>query len=383
MKRIVVSTADPAERRTDPASEVRDGSGASAPPERGAARPGDGLEDELARIWETTLGVERVGPEDNYFELGGQSLQAVTVFTEIDKRFGVRLPLTTLFEAPTVGQLAKLVRARERTASWSCLVPLRAEGAKCPLFVVSGLNLLLYRDLVERLGPDQPVYGLQGLGLDGSPPPFTNIHEQATHYLGQVRSVRSDGPFLLCGKSAHGLIALEMARQLTDEGVEDVLVLLIDSLAPPYFHANFRRLSGPRYRLQVARQIVDNQREILAALPARERPGYVWDKSVFMAGRWSRRLRNRLFPQALDQVQRAYRKAMFEYRAAPYAGPVELFRATRQRPHFAEDPQLGWGELLADLRVHDIPGYHASILMEPHVRQLAEEFAGALERFLD
>ena len=345
------------------------------------AVPDESIEAQVAQIWCEVLGVERVESSDNFFELGGQSLQAVAVFAEIDNRLSVRLPLASLFKAPTVQQLADLVRSAEGAESWSSLVPIRAEGSKHPLFLISGLNLLLYRDLVRLLGPEQPAYGLQALGLDGTSPPFTLVEEQAAHYIRQIRTIQPTGPFLLGGGSAHGMIALEMAQQLRAEGIEDVLVIFIDTLAPDYYHEHRRRgVATPGYLAQRARQVIDNQAKILAALGIRGQLRYAAGKGLLLGRRYARKLKNRLFPKALDRVERVYRTARWEYRPAYYPGRVVLFRATHQRPDFAHDPRLGWGDLIGELEVHEIPGYHASILMEPRVHGLAEAVAACLDR---
>ena len=121
----------------------------------------------LTYIWEQIFGVHPIGVQDNFFELGGHSLLAVRLFAQMEKLCQKRLPLATLFEAPTVRQFANVLRQKEASiAPWSALVALRPGGAHPPLFCVHahGGEVLFYRALAQELGPAQPFYALQALG---------------------------------------------------------------------------------------------------------------------------------------------------------------------------------------------------------------------------
>ena len=136
--------------------------------------PRDALELQLTKIWEEVLRIEPVSLRDNFFELGGDSLLAVRLFVQIDKAFGQKLPLATLFQAPTVEQLANVLRQEEWSLSWSALVAIQPRGSQPPFFCVHahGGEVLIFKDLAKHLGPDQPFYGLQALRAEwrSSPP---------------------------------------------------------------------------------------------------------------------------------------------------------------------------------------------------------------------
>src|SRR5262249_25074247 len=138
------------------------------------------IEQQIAAIWSALLGVERPGIHDNFFELGGHSLLAVQLFAHLEKCFGTRLPLASLFQAPTVAQLAILLGQEDR-APWASLVAIQPRGAKIPFFCVhdSYGEVLFYREFASLLGLDQPVYGLQAQGLDSTVPPHTTIEAMA------------------------------------------------------------------------------------------------------------------------------------------------------------------------------------------------------------
>ncbi|HEY8602499.1 MAG TPA: amino acid adenylation domain-containing protein, partial [Thermomicrobiales bacterium] len=198
--------------------------------------PRDDLERQLVAIWEATLGVAPIGVTDNFFDLGGHSLVAVRLFARIEAAFGRKLPLATLFAAPTIGELAALLREQGWVASWSSLVALQPRGNHPPFFCVHAIggNVLKFRALAAHLGPDQPLYGLQARGLDGQEPPATHVEEMAANYLAEIRQVQPHGPYFLGGQCFGGMVALEMARQVQVAGERVALLAMFDDYAPGY-----------------------------------------------------------------------------------------------------------------------------------------------------
>ncbi|PYV77085.1 MAG: hypothetical protein DMG96_12230, partial [Acidobacteria bacterium] len=123
--------------------------------------PRNDTERKLINIWQEVLGIPSISVDDNFFDVGGNSLLAVRLFTRIEKTFHIKLPLATLIEAQTVEQLAGVLSENVRR-SWSPLVEMQPKGSRPPFFCVHGAsgNVLIYRDLSRHLGPDQPFYGL-------------------------------------------------------------------------------------------------------------------------------------------------------------------------------------------------------------------------------
>ena len=201
--------------------------------EAGAAAPVGDIEHRLARLWENVLGIERVGVHDDFFALGGHSLMAIRLFSQIEAEFGRKLPITLLFESPTIAHLAQALRA-EQTADWSTLVPIQSGGARPPLFLVHGFGggVVGYAELARGLGDDQPVYGLQAVGLDGRTPPHETVEEMAAHFVDVVRSQQSQGPYYLGGYCFGGIVAFEVARQLEAQGQPVALVAIFEGYAP-------------------------------------------------------------------------------------------------------------------------------------------------------
>jgi thioesterase domain-containing protein/acyl carrier protein len=203
------------------------------------APPRDDVELQLIKIWEKVLGVEPIGIRDNYFELGGQSLLAVRLFAQIEEAFGKNLPLATLLQAPTVEQLAAIIRQQGESCLWSPLVTIQPKGSKPPLFCIHGMggNVLCYRELSGYLGADQPVYGIQAKGMydDEEKQTLPTIFEEmAAHYIKLIRTVQPEGPYCLAGLSAGGAIAFEMAQQFLAQGQEVALLAMFETYYPGY-----------------------------------------------------------------------------------------------------------------------------------------------------
>lgn len=203
--------------------------------------PKDEVEDQLLGIWRSVLGIGQLSVTSNFFDVGGHSLLAVRIFNGIYLQFNLRLPLATLFECPTVRQMADRVRAstseHERApskSSWTTLVPIHPEGDLPPLFCVAGLggNTLNLLALATALGPRQPFYGLQHRGVDGVLAPHRTIEAMAEEFVSDIRSVQPSGPYYLAGYSAGGLAAYEMASILRDRGETVGLLILLDTYNP-------------------------------------------------------------------------------------------------------------------------------------------------------
>jgi amino acid adenylation domain-containing protein len=204
----------------------------------GGESPPDEFERQLIMIWERALGVDAIRPDDDFFDLGGHSLLAVQVFDAVERTFGRRLPLATIFEASTVRRLAMALREDGWELPQGSLVTLTQTGTRPPLFFVSAGdgNSVGFGALARRLGPDQPLYVLQQQGINGGAPLHVSVEAMAAHYVREIRRVRPHGPYLLGGRCLGGVVAYEMARRLEARGEVVALVAVLDSsgaLAPP------------------------------------------------------------------------------------------------------------------------------------------------------
>ncbi|HYH79532.1 MAG TPA: amino acid adenylation domain-containing protein [Longimicrobium sp.] len=357
--------------------------------------PRDEVEARLARIWAEVLGVASVGPTQRFFEVGGNSLLALRLFARVRRELGCDLPVATLFVGGTVRHMAEAVRAHGEPAAApeaAPLVPLRATGTLPPLFVVhpAGRGVANYAALVERLGPDQPVYGLQDVGDDLARP----VERIAGEHLRAVRAVQPRGPYHLAGWSFGGVVAYEMAAQLERAGERVAFAGVLDTVAPP-FARNRRELDDADLVLGLALDVAAQMgRPFTLSVDALTGAGL--DEQL-------RRAVEALHAQgaapdgfdAADlrahvEVIRARTRATRAYRPGAYGGPLTLFAAADNPPEFAswfglrteeEARTYGWCRLAPAARAHRVPGAHVTLGLEPHVETLAarvrEELAAA------
>ena len=353
--------------------------------------PKEPLEILLSRIWEKALGVKPIGLRDDFFELGGHSLLAVRMFDQIEKTLGRRLPLATLFQAPTIEQLSGVLLEHGWRPPWSSLVAIQPLGSKPPFFGVHGHegDVLFYANLSHRLGLEQPFYALQARGLDGKQARHTSVEEMAAHYIEEVRGIQPDGPYFLGGYCFGGKVAFEMARQLESLNQKVALLALFDAYAPGYRDTIHNTLPT---RLKDFAQKTGNHIESLMLLERREKVAYLRKA----ARRVSRSVKNRIKKRIEMTARRIYlalgrstararpvnAQPMRDYIPQPCRGRLTLFRA-RWQPGGASDPKLGWGGLASEgVEVHEVPGYYDSILSEPRVRVLTEQLKVCLDEHL-
>jgi thioesterase domain-containing protein/acyl carrier protein len=337
----------------------------------------DDIEQQLITIWEQLLEIHPIGIEDDFFELGGDSMAAVQLFDEIEEIWGQNLPLSILFKNNTISQLATVIRQESRTVPWSSLVHIQqGNEERLPLFCIHpvGGNILEYQTLSSYLGSEQTVYGLQSRGLDGKEAPLNRVEDMAKHYIDELQSVQKQGPYFLVGYSFGGLVAYEMARQLVERGKTVGMLVLLDSTAPelPKQSPSFFPALGIH---------LNN----LFNMNWAERISYVNDRFVYQLKRSERDfLSSHVYnladlPPLLTEILNANLDARSHYTAKTYSGKVNLFRCHSQDLRYYRHPKLGWEKLVDKLEVHNISGLHSSILKEPRVQFVARELKSCLQ----
>jgi amino acid adenylation domain-containing protein len=354
--------------------------------------PRDMVEQRVVRLWEGVLNFRPVGVRDNFFELGGHSLLAVHLMAEIQRDFGVQLPLATLFRNPTVEQLGELLRSETAAVAWSPLVPIRPTGAGTPFFCVAGGGgsvLYLYQ-LAHRMDQERPFYGLQGIGLDGECEPLDRVEAIAARYVEALQSVQPDGPYLLGGHCFGGLVAFEVAQQLQKQGETVGLVALLDVPAPRLTNAEVRR-GGDEDSVWLARLaglLTEASGKDLGIGPAELR---TLDTEAQLAYFKERMQAVGLLPPGAGVTQIRGLLGVFVANSKAHYSPCDvypvrlaLFKAGEPHPEYdysdADDPDLssaestlGWGHLATDqVAVHVVPGNHITMMNEPNVRVLAD-----------
>jgi thioesterase domain-containing protein/acyl carrier protein len=347
--------------------------------------PRDMLEQLLTQLWKRILGVRHVGLGDDFFDLGGHSLAAVHLFSEIERLTGKNLPLATLFQASKLRELAEILRRDGWSPSWSSLVPINPGGSQVPLLLVHGAegNVLLYRQLARYLGPDQPVYALQSQGLNGNGKIHTSVEEMASHYVSELRAIQPSGPYRLGGYCLGGAIALEMAQQLQAKGERVGLVAMLDT----YNNNIFPGSKPPGLRFLRLLQNVWFHGANFYLAGNKDRWNFLrekWDVALTRSGIRLRALSHALhvgsstkrqngYPHL--QVKRVNDQAASRYVPRPYSGRVVVIEPKTNFLGF-DDPSLGWGGVVHDgLEIRKIPVYPKGMLVEPFVQMLAQELS--------
>jgi amino acid adenylation domain-containing protein len=330
-------------------------------PRMRASVSSDPVEKQLIGIWQSVLGIQSVGLEDNFWELGGHSLLAARLTQLVENTFGKRLTLAAIIEAPTVQQLARIIKGEDKAQSWSCLLPLQPAGNKPPFFCIHGVggNSVGFRDLANFVGSDQPFYGVQAQGLDGQLPCLTRVEDMAALYLREIRSIQPTGPYYLGGFSFGGWIACEMAQQLQAQREQIGLLAMFDTYP---------------FRLKP----VTSSLMSFFRIPSQQQLMYVLPKTI------KKGIRRRIvwvgLPRAIKNVLRACYEAERQYQLRPYSGRVTLFRATQALTP-DNDPHARWRDLArGGVEIQEIEGHHADIILEPQVRITAEKLRSCLER---
>lgn len=353
-----------------------------------ADKPSGEVEVELAQIWRDLLGMTTVGANDDFFELGGHSLIAVRLVNRVEKRFGARIRLATLFEARTVRHLAALLGGSRESSAFSSLVAIQPSGSRPTLFVshAVGGEVLSYSDLSRLLGPEQPFYAFRAVGHDGSQPFLTTIEQQAELYVREMRMHQPEGPYYLAGYSHGGRVVFEMALQLEKAGQDVAFVGIIDT----WPHEDLPR--GAAY----VREWLRNIPHWLAADFAVTSRAEQWDRVKrslqaimrrFGIGGGSttsdkRQLGDDMNLTGLpDHIRLTYEAnfhAFLHYRPGFYNGEIVLFRAEAQPLNGPHGRDLGWGRVARSVKVINVPGNHGGLLQHPDVRDLARALREAL-----
>jgi acyl-coenzyme A synthetase/AMP-(fatty) acid ligase/thioesterase domain-containing protein len=269
-----------------------------APPAPRTARPVAGeeftsWEELVAGVWADVLGLESVGLTDDFFELGGDSLAAESLMSRMTGELNVAADLATtslLVEAPSLKALAARL-LHGAPSRGGALVPLQPDGTRLPLFLVAGGGGLgiAFVPYARRLGADQPTFALQSPVIEGRGLPDRSVRALARGHVAALREVQPNGPYQLAGHSFGGLVAFEMAHQLTAAGQEVALLAILDSFPPDPAD---QPLAEPRSLVRRARAAAGLALTTMRSTPGGEAHWRYFDQSTELG----RRYRGRPWP---------------------------------------------------------------------------------------
>lgn len=294
--------------------------------------PRDAIDMMLLNTWEKWLKTGVIGITDNFFNMGGDSLKAAGILSEINTRCQINLNMEAFFQAPTVKRFAALLKEDNWDSSWEYLVPICPSGTEPPFFCVHNLtgDVWSIAGLRPYMPPDRPLYGIQAAGVDGKREPLENVEEIAANYLSEITQLQPRGPYFLGGRCFGGLVAFEMAQQLVARGEEVKQLVILDGIHP------MLRSDGP-------------------------------------AGEFSQRP---MPPLPSDKIFVAHKKAIHRYFSHPYPGKILMFSS---KINFGWKYQ-SWHQFAGKgLGFHLIPCNHGDLLKEPYVVILAEHLKKAFQ----
>jgi amino acid adenylation domain-containing protein len=358
------------------------------------------VEEVVAGIWAQVLGVDQIGVEDNFFDLGGHSLLGIQLITQLGTAFQVDLPIHSLFDSPTVAALAKQVEELKRgtrgdkETPWTSLVPIQGGGLRRPFFLIPGglggeTEFLVYARMARYLGRDYPFYGLRARASDKKQQPHTCVEQMAADYVREIRVIQPQGPYLLVGECVGGIVAYEMAQQLLAQGQKVALLAMLDTPRPTgarqlmfWWRKLWARL-GIEDRL--LGRIIHHWRKP-AELGLRGRLKYFVGRSRKFALEVASVSYLKETPPNNDELKEmwhaevlrtGYLRCLFRYRPKPYARRVTmLVNETDARGN----PKPGWRRLAAGgLEIHTVPGDHFSYIRD-HVKDVAEKLRDCLDK---
>ncbi|HMR66038.1 MAG TPA: amino acid adenylation domain-containing protein [Anaerolineae bacterium] len=370
---------------------------------RAVDKPRNDLDRQLIKIWQELFKLDQVSIHDNFFDLGGHSFLGVRLFACIERDLGVRLPLTTLFQAETIAQLSDVMATLDDSQlQWSPLVPINPTNSdRPPFFGIHGLEggVLFWRDVVMHLPDDQPFYALQAQGVDGLRPALTRIETMASLYVEAIRQVQPHGPYYLGGFSMGGEIAFEVGQQLFRQGEKVAFLLMLDTKNPvrsgrplankgdgaPIPVVESRAVDPS----MVLKQKIQGHMKRLASASMPEKLAYVAGNveyrvkrgSIYTAARLYRLLGKRLPDSLLLQYLRmSHSQALRDYVPILYPGRITLFRSSESEATNPDDSPLGWGPLTAaGLDVFHFKASH-NIIDAEYAQEVAHKLMECLDQ---
>jgi len=336
----------------------------------------------LKQIWQQYLGRKDIGYNDDFFQIGGDSLLAIQMIGAASKS-GIEIKVSDFFSQPTISALVSIARKEKPDATVSgkvnherseLIIPLRTEGSLPPLFLVHELasTIFMYRELTRYLPEDQPVYAIQPASIH-----FENIGEMARRYYREIRKTYPDGPFHIGGYCFGGHVAFEMACQESETGNPPLYLVIIDGMLMdlvryrPKYLWEFLKRQTPA---SIARRLNVKSRDLLKRL-----------KRVLLEGSgFKDEVTDRYDISGLpDELQGRITlnfRAQRDFRPQKHSGDMTLI--TTPSIYSEIDPYTGWDRVVkGKISVHCVNAGHNSIMNEPHIQETGKCISKDLLKF--
>lgn len=347
------------------------------------ATTNDPIEVQLLELWRSMLSVEDISVDTNVFSLGVSSLSILRLVTRMNSLYSMGFGLASLISAPTIKLVAELVRRRYAPNTATSLVPIQPVGTRLPLYIVHGAggNVVNFYGLTTRIGPDQPVYGVQAQALEANQPALLRMEDMAAHYIKEIQRIQPKGPYHFLGYSFGGIVVLEMAHQLQKAGEVVGLLGMLDTRAKDYAPEmpSEGQSVKPDKQGRLARFLRSNKGHGTGKAWARFFLNDLSERRVRYVTTFAARMFSTL-PAFLKNTHEINAVAARNYRPKPYPGKLTLFRASKQTNSNIPSDN-GWSPIFqGGIEIHHIPGDHWQVLSEPGIDVLAKTIRGCLSR---
>ncbi|GAA4819484.1 amino acid adenylation domain-containing protein [Litoribaculum gwangyangense] len=330
----------------------------------------------VASIWKENLNLENIDVFSNFFEIGGHSIKAVKIILDTEKLTGKKIPLSSLFQYPTVEKFAELLET-DKEIDLDCLVPIKPNGGKTPLFIVhgAGLNVLNFIDLSKHFDEDQPVYGLQGTAKSYDTW-YESIEDMAAHYIEAIIKINPQGPYALAGFSFGGVVVFEMTRQLKEQEKKVIFTGLLDSYADSSYYFKTYEQKIIAKSSDLAKRRLNILKDMLSSWSSFK--AHIKNKKVYLLKKYfgyqkSMTKQEILALAEFTMANNMVNKIADRYHLKPQDFSVDLFRSKDENSFDRLDPiYLGWQKAATKgITIHDISGNHLDILAPPNDKFLA------------
>jgi amino acid adenylation domain-containing protein len=348
--------------------------------------PRNELEKTVASIWQMVLGIEEVGMYDNFFDVGGHSLLAVELITDMEKALERDIPVNILYKYPTISDLCSFLGNNEEHKKWKYLLTIKSSGSKTPVYIVhgNGLSLSNFHNLAEYVDPEQPVFSLQPVGLDGTEAPLENISDIARYYISEILAFDPAGPYALGGYSFGGYIAIEMKRQLEAMGRTVKMIAIFDTDAELLTYKKDWRTTLPkRLKRQVPKFLFIARSMFTQPVPTAKYQYTLFSKKItdlcYSLGIKEKPALTGV-NRNISKIDEVSMKAFRNYQLTPFNDKVYLFKA-KSRMYFVDDfEHLGWTSYAQKgVAVYEVPVDHRTMFMPPNVSELGKMLQFALD----
>lgn len=337
-------------------------------------------EAKLAAIWKKVLKRSGIGPEDDFFRLGGDSLLAAYVYSEIEQQLGMQVPINVLFHLTTLRELAAYIENRDPANNrFRFLVPIKESGYKTPLlcFHLGDGEVTTYHSIGRHMEAERPVYGLRFVldGADWDHP--LSFDQMAREYAKEIRILDPCGPYNLTGTCFGGVLAYAVAQALAGEGKEIAMLAMLDSTYPknaekkrallPLMINSFHELRGYDFA-KVIRMTTRKTRTMIRLL-----------RKPFQTKKYLKKVRGEVPAGVGTKDQRAaLAYAHNYYKAESFSGTIHYFRTTKDRVKDTA-PQAFWKRLAGAFHIVDMPCRHNAINSPENSIFLVEQLCAIME----